>query len=59
VADTGTLTREAVVAATAAGQAAYERGDPVTTCPDAHDSPLGVLWVRGYTDGQLAAAGWA
>jgi len=49
------LTRAAVVAATAAGRAAYERGDPVTTCPDDPASTVGVLWVRGYTEAQLVA----
>lgn len=49
------LTRDAVAAATAAGRAAYERGDPVTTCPHDPAGTLGVLWVRGYTEAQLAA----
>jgi hypothetical protein len=55
----------AIAAASAAGRAAQARGDAVTTCPypvRGRDLPaadmLGVVWVRGYTAAELAAAGW-
>lgn len=48
----------AIATASTDGQAAQARGDAVTTCPYPAADMLGVMWVRGYTAAELAAAGW-